>query len=146
MWVLFACINLKGSRIKVSGRIRERCHLSNRFFTLFHDSVFLLSHTAFLSPFRMTGNGKASSWTNVKDLYPWWGKRWTFSFTIWVISASEHLLSGFADYLLIKKKAFCLRFCFIRYLLRTGFIKGILPVRIGFGWALLFKRKEVNHF
>ena len=49
------------SRIKVSGRIRERCHPSNRFFTPFHDSVFLLSHTAFLSPFRMTGNGKASS-------------------------------------------------------------------------------------
>ncbi len=51
----------EGSRIKVSGRIRERCHQSNRFFTLFHDSAFLLSYKAFLSPFRMTGNGKASS-------------------------------------------------------------------------------------
>ena len=28
---------------------------------------------------------------------------------------------------------FLITFCFIRYLLRTGFIKGILPVRIGFG-------------
>ena len=52
---------IEGSRIKVSGRIRERCHQSNRFFTLFHDSAFLLSYKAFLSPFRMTGNGKASS-------------------------------------------------------------------------------------
>ena len=58
---LFACINLKGSRTKVSERIRERCHPSHRFFTLFHDSAFLLSYKAFLRPFRMTGNGKASS-------------------------------------------------------------------------------------
>ena len=36
-----------------------RCHPGNRFFTLCHRSVSLLSQTAFLSPFRMTigGNG-----------------------------------------------------------------------------------------
>ena len=50
----------EGSRIKVSGRIRERCHQSNRFFTLFHDSAFLLSYKAFLSPFRMTAAWKSS--------------------------------------------------------------------------------------
>ena len=30
----------EGSRIKVSGRIRERCHPSHRFFTLCHMSIF----------------------------------------------------------------------------------------------------------
>ena len=59
--VFFHMHKFEGSRTKVSGRIRERCHQSHRFFTLFHDSAFLLSHKAFLSPFRMTGNGKASS-------------------------------------------------------------------------------------
>ena len=43
----------------MSGRIRERCHPSNRFFTLFHDSAFLLSYKAFLSPFRMTIEGES---------------------------------------------------------------------------------------
>lgn len=38
--VFFICINLKGSRTKVSGRIRERCHPSHRFFTLCHMSIF----------------------------------------------------------------------------------------------------------
>ena len=49
----------EGSRTKVSGRIRERCHPSHRFFTPCHIAVSLLSQTAFLSPFRMTigGNG-----------------------------------------------------------------------------------------
>ena len=50
----------EGSRTKVSGRIRERCHQSNRFFTLFHDSASRLSHKAFLSPFRMTVAWKSS--------------------------------------------------------------------------------------
>ena len=57
--VFFICINLKGSRTKVSGRIRERCHPSHRFFTPCHISVFLLSHKAFLSPFRMTIEGES---------------------------------------------------------------------------------------
>jgi len=35
-----------------------RCHPGNRFFTLCHRSVSLLSQTAFLSPFRMTIGGK----------------------------------------------------------------------------------------
>ena len=43
----------------MSGRIRGRCHRGNRFFTLFHDSAFLLSHTAFLPPFRMTIEGES---------------------------------------------------------------------------------------
>ena len=30
----------EGSRTKVSGRIRERCHPSHRFFTLCHMSIF----------------------------------------------------------------------------------------------------------
>ena len=49
----------EGSRIKVPGRIRERCHPSHRFFTLCHIAVSLLSQTAFLFPLRMTigGNG-----------------------------------------------------------------------------------------
>ena len=34
------------------------CHPSHRFFTLFHHSVSLLSHQAFLPPFRMTIGGK----------------------------------------------------------------------------------------
>ncbi|WP_303084013.1 hypothetical protein [Dialister invisus] len=33
---------------------------SNRFFTPCHYSVFRLSHKAFLPPFRMTADGKAS--------------------------------------------------------------------------------------
>ena len=49
----------EGSRTKVSGRIRERCHPSHRFFTPCHISVFLLSHKAFLSPFRMTIEGES---------------------------------------------------------------------------------------
>ena len=56
---LFACINLKGSRTKVSGRIRERCHPSNRFFTPCYVAASLLSHTAFLPPFRMTIEGES---------------------------------------------------------------------------------------
>ena len=59
MRVLFTYINLKGSRIKVSGRIRERCHPSHRFFTPCHISVSHLSHKAFLSPFRMTIEGES---------------------------------------------------------------------------------------
>ena len=35
-----------------------RCHPGNRFFTLCHRSVSLLSQTAFLRPFRMTIGGK----------------------------------------------------------------------------------------
>ena len=62
MWVLFACINLKGSRIKVSGRIRERCHPSHRFFTPCHVAASRLSHKAFLFPFRMTVAWKSSLW------------------------------------------------------------------------------------
>ena len=50
----------EGSRTKVSGRIRERCHPSNRFFTPCHISAFLLSYKAFLSPFRMTAAWKSS--------------------------------------------------------------------------------------
>ena len=49
----------EGSRIKVSGRIRERCHPSHRFFTPCHISAFLLSYKAFLSPFRMTIEGES---------------------------------------------------------------------------------------
>ncbi|WP_303084014.1 hypothetical protein [Dialister invisus] len=37
-----------------------RRHRSNRFFTPCHYSVFRLSHKAFLPPFRMTADGKAS--------------------------------------------------------------------------------------
>ena len=59
--VFFHMHKFEGSRIKVSGRIRERCHPSNRFFTLCHYSVFCLSHKAFLPPFRMTGDGEMSS-------------------------------------------------------------------------------------
>ena len=58
--VFFHMHKFEGSRIKVSGRIRERCHPSNRFFTPCHVSIFRLSHKAFLPPFRMTGYGKAS--------------------------------------------------------------------------------------
>ena len=36
-----------------------RRHPSNRFFTPCYYSVSRLSHTAFLRPFRMTGDGKA---------------------------------------------------------------------------------------
>ena len=43
----------------MSGRIRERCHPSHRFFTPCHISVFLLSYKAFLSPFRMTIEGES---------------------------------------------------------------------------------------
>ena len=49
----------EGSRIKVPGRIRERCHPSNRFFTPCHVAASLLSHTAFLPPFRMTIEGES---------------------------------------------------------------------------------------
>ena len=44
-----------------------RCHQCNRFFTLCHRSVSLLSQTAFLSPFRMTigGNGVIMRETSV---------------------------------------------------------------------------------
>ena len=44
-----------------------RCHPGNRFFTLCHRSVSLLSQTAFLSPFRMTigGNGVIMRETSV---------------------------------------------------------------------------------
>ena len=45
----------------MSGRIRERCHPSNRFFTPCHISAFLLSYKAFLSPFRMTAAWKSSN-------------------------------------------------------------------------------------
>ena len=47
----------EGSAVVV--RKAVRCHQCNRFFTLCHRSVSLLSHTAFLPPFRMTigGNG-----------------------------------------------------------------------------------------
>ena len=38
----------EGSRIKVPGRIRERCHPSHRFFTPCHIAASLLSHTSFL--------------------------------------------------------------------------------------------------
>ena len=49
----------EGSRTKVSGRIRERCHPSNRFFTPCYVAASLLSHTAFLPPFRMTIEGES---------------------------------------------------------------------------------------
>ena len=44
-----------------------RCHPGNRFFTLCHCPVSLLSHTAFLPPFRMTigGNGVIMRETSV---------------------------------------------------------------------------------
>ena len=45
----------EGSRIKVPGRIRERCHPGHRFFTLCHVAASRLFHKAFLLPFRMTG-------------------------------------------------------------------------------------------
>ena len=57
--VFFHMHKFEGSRIKVPGRIRERCHPSNRFFTPCHISVFLLSYKAFLSPFRMTIGGES---------------------------------------------------------------------------------------
>ena len=38
-----------------------RCYQGNRFFTHCHVAVSRLSHTAFLPPFRMTADGKASS-------------------------------------------------------------------------------------
>ena len=47
-----------------------RRHPSHRFFTLCHCSVFYFSHKAFLPPFRMTGNGRASFRTPAKDLLP----------------------------------------------------------------------------
>ena len=50
----------EGSRIKVSGRIRERCHPSHRFFTPCHIAISRLSYKAFLSPFRMTAAWKSS--------------------------------------------------------------------------------------
>ena len=43
----------------MSGRIRERCHPSNRFFTPCYVAASLLSHTAFLPPFRMTIEGES---------------------------------------------------------------------------------------
>ena len=45
----------EGRRIKVPGRIRERCHPSHRFFTLCHVAASRLFHKAFLLPFRMIG-------------------------------------------------------------------------------------------
>ena len=57
--VFFHMHKFEGSRIKVSGRIRERCHPSNRFFTPCHVAASLLSHTAFLPPFRMTIEGES---------------------------------------------------------------------------------------
>ena len=49
----------EGSRIKVPGRIRERCHPSNRFFTPCHIAISRLSYKAFLTPFRMTIEGES---------------------------------------------------------------------------------------
>ncbi len=43
----------------MSGRIRERCHPGNRFFTPCHIAASLLSHTAFLPLFRMTIEGES---------------------------------------------------------------------------------------
>ena len=57
--VFFHMHKFEGSRIKVPGRIRERCHPSNRFFTLCHCPVSCLSHKAFLRPFRMTIEGES---------------------------------------------------------------------------------------
>ena len=59
--VFFHMHKFEGSRIKVSGRIRERCHPSNRFFTPCYHSISRLFHKAFLPPFRMTGDGETSS-------------------------------------------------------------------------------------
>ena len=43
----------------MSGRIHERRHRGNRFFTPCHVTASLLSHTAFLPPFRMTIEGES---------------------------------------------------------------------------------------
>ena len=59
MRVLFTCINLKGSRVKVFGRIRERCHPSHRFLCPCHVAASRLFHKAFLLPFRMTIEGES---------------------------------------------------------------------------------------
>ena len=58
--VFFHMHKFEGSRIKVPGRIRERCHPSNRFFTPCHIAISRLSYKAFLSPFRMTAAWKSS--------------------------------------------------------------------------------------
>ena len=58
--VFFHMHKFEGSRIKVSGRIRERCHPSHRFFTPCHVAASRLSHKAFLFPFRMTVAWKSS--------------------------------------------------------------------------------------
>ena len=42
----------------MSGRIHERRHRGNRFFTPCHVAASRLSHKAFLSPFRMTIGGQ----------------------------------------------------------------------------------------
>ena len=47
-----------------------RRHQRNRFFTLCHYPVSHLSLKAFLIPFRMTADGKASSWAAAKNLLP----------------------------------------------------------------------------
>ena len=47
-----------------------RHHQSDRFFAQCHIAASLFSYTAFLPPFRMTPDSKASSEANVKDLLP----------------------------------------------------------------------------
>ena len=58
----------EGSVLVVRKAVRR--HPSHRFFTLCHCSVFYFSHKAFLPPFRMTADGRASFITPAKDLLP----------------------------------------------------------------------------
>ena len=58
----------EGSAVVV--RKAVRCHQRNRFFTLSHCLVYQISHTAFLSPLRMTADSKASSGSECEGSAP----------------------------------------------------------------------------
>ena len=58
----------EGSAVVV--RKSVRCHQRNRFFTLSHCLVYQISHTAFLSPLRMTADSKASSGSECEGSAP----------------------------------------------------------------------------
>ena len=58
----------EGSAVVV--RKSVRCHQRNRFFTPCHCLIYQVSHTAFLSPLRMTADSKASSGSECEGSAP----------------------------------------------------------------------------
>ena len=88
----------------MSGRIRERCHPSHRFFTPCHISVFLLSHTAFLPLFRMMIEGESVIMQEMlivilnecEGSIPVVRKAVRFSFRVCRIPLPKHMIKRFA--------------------------------------------------